>query len=219
MPTLVTESSSCPARISFGRRLRHWRRHAGLTQAELGRKMAYDHSFISRVERGSRWPTRELALRCDELLGASGELVDLWRQADLERQSPHRPAADPATVAGLATLLADEPPSRPVARQGHAAAQQHAATRAHQTNRDGHASARPPGHGPANGQGNGQANGRAHTHAESARATEPVETPDDEDPTDGHLRQVVRWLEHAPGPVLRRLASLVAGRPPESHPL
>src|SRR6266545_4114008 len=41
------EPDPWPARSNFGRRLRHWRRIAGLTQADLGRKLAYDHSFIS----------------------------------------------------------------------------------------------------------------------------------------------------------------------------
>jgi transcriptional regulator with XRE-family HTH domain len=74
-----------PEHADFGLRLRKWRLAAGLTQAELGRRLAYDHSFISRVERGSRWPTREFALRSDELLGAGGELVAQWRRAARER--------------------------------------------------------------------------------------------------------------------------------------
>jgi transcriptional regulator with XRE-family HTH domain len=78
-----------PEHANFGRRLRKWRLAAGLTQAELGRRLAYDHSFISRVERSSRWPTRELASRCDELLGAGGELVAQWRRAAYERSTPH----------------------------------------------------------------------------------------------------------------------------------
>ena len=188
MPTLVTESTPRPARIHFGRRLRYWRRAAGLTQAELGRRMAYDHSFISRVERGSRWPTRELAHRCDALLGASGELVDLWRQADLERQSNNRPTADPATVADLATLLAEPgagtPPVDPVAPE----------PRVHRATVAADRTAKP----------------RTSANAEVNGA---------DDPSEGHLRQVVRWLEHAPGPVLRRLATLVSGRPQAEPPI
>jgi transcriptional regulator with XRE-family HTH domain len=74
-----------PEHADFGLRLRKWRLAAGLTQAELGRRLAYDHSFISRVERSSRWPTHEFALRSDDLLGAGGELVEQWRRAARER--------------------------------------------------------------------------------------------------------------------------------------
>jgi transcriptional regulator with XRE-family HTH domain len=85
MPVTLDEPAPRPELVHFGRRLRHWRLAAGLTQAELGRRLAYDHSFISRVERSSRWPTHELAVRCDELLGAGGELVAQWRRAARER--------------------------------------------------------------------------------------------------------------------------------------
>jgi transcriptional regulator with XRE-family HTH domain len=77
--------------VHFGHQLRRWRRAAGLTQAELGRRLAYDHSFISRLERGYRWPSRELARRCDELLGTGGELLSQWRLADSERRAMSTP--------------------------------------------------------------------------------------------------------------------------------
>ena len=96
---------ACPARLRFGRRLRHWRITAALTQAELGRALTYDHSYISKVESGVRWPPRELAERCDSLLGARRELIDLWSAADEERR---REAAWAGTLAGLATLVARE---------------------------------------------------------------------------------------------------------------
>jgi transcriptional regulator with XRE-family HTH domain len=104
-PSGTAESGAWPARVNFGRRLRHWRRAAGLTQADLGRKLAYDHSFISRVECGTRWPPRDLAVRCDEVLGTSHELIHLWRLAERERRRATSPAPDAAALAGLATLL------------------------------------------------------------------------------------------------------------------
>lgn len=94
-----------PARTNFGRRLRHWRRVAGLTQADLGRQLAYDHSFISRVECGTRWPPRDLAVRCDDVLGTGQELVHLWRLAERERRRATSPAPDSVALAGLATML------------------------------------------------------------------------------------------------------------------
>lgn len=87
----LPDSTSHPERIHFGYQLRRWRRAAGLTQAELGRRLAYDHSFISRLERGYRWPTRELARRCDELFGTGGELVNQWRRAERERRADSGP--------------------------------------------------------------------------------------------------------------------------------
>jgi transcriptional regulator with XRE-family HTH domain len=95
-----------PARRLFGRRLRHWRRAAGLTQAELARQLAYDHSFISRVESGTRWPPRDLAVRCDDLLGCGPELGRLWPHVEEERRGGVRAGApDPAALAAVATLL------------------------------------------------------------------------------------------------------------------
>jgi len=99
------EPGSWPARANFGRRLRHWRRVAGLTQADLGRRLAYDHSFISRVECGTRWPPRDLAVRCDDVLSTGQELVHLWRLAERERRRAISPAPDAVALAGLATML------------------------------------------------------------------------------------------------------------------
>lgn len=181
MTALLTERAPSPARVHFGHRLRHWRRSAGLTQAELGRRMAYDHSFISRVERGSRWPTRELALRCDEFLGADGELVELWRTADRERQAAQRPSIDAIVEAIAARATGPLPVDPMLIRQALAT----------------------------------QAIDPLAPEPEPDGEPVPIPTGEEDDP-DGHLRQVVRWLEHAPGPVLRRLAGLVAGRTPAS---
>jgi transcriptional regulator with XRE-family HTH domain len=106
---------TCPARLRFGRRLRHWRTTAALTQADLGRALTYDHSYISKVESGVRWPPRELAERCDRLLGARRELIDLWSAADEERR---REAAWAGTLAGLATLVACEVGMAPLSERG-----------------------------------------------------------------------------------------------------
>src|SRR5262245_42820799 len=91
-PHPATGEAPWPARANFGRRLRYWRQVAGLTQADLGRKLAYDHSFISRVECGTRWPPRDLAVRCDNVLGTGQELVHLWRLAERERRRAISPA-------------------------------------------------------------------------------------------------------------------------------
>jgi transcriptional regulator with XRE-family HTH domain len=91
MPSPRSGSAPNSEHVHFGHQLRRWRRAAGLTQAELGRRLAYDHSFISRLERGYRWPTRELAHRCDELFNTGGELLNQWRRADRERRGAANP--------------------------------------------------------------------------------------------------------------------------------
>ncbi|MEU5683308.1 XRE family transcriptional regulator [Streptomyces venezuelae] len=61
----------------FGRLLRFHRRRAGLTQLQLGRRVGYHHSFISRLEGGLREPPFDLVNRLDAVLGAGGGLVAL----------------------------------------------------------------------------------------------------------------------------------------------
>ncbi|WP_457029984.1 helix-turn-helix domain-containing protein [Kitasatospora sp. P5_F3] len=74
------------ARSDFGARLRHWRLLRGLSQAELGRRLGYDDSHISRVENTRRWPPAGMAERLDELLDTAGELTALWPQVERERR-------------------------------------------------------------------------------------------------------------------------------------
>ncbi|GAB3155369.1 helix-turn-helix transcriptional regulator [Micromonospora sonneratiae] len=59
----------------FGRRLRGWRRRAGLTQAQVARQVGYDHTVISKLESGRREPPSRLVRRLDELLQTGGELL------------------------------------------------------------------------------------------------------------------------------------------------
>ncbi|MFD4657575.1 helix-turn-helix domain-containing protein [Kitasatospora sp. NPDC058444] len=106
------------ARLRFGRRLRHWRETRGLSQAEFGRLLGYHDSLISRVENARRWPPPGMPARADELLLADGELAELWRTAQREREQLGERAAtrppltaraappDAATVEVLTHLLA-----------------------------------------------------------------------------------------------------------------
>ncbi|WP_051838372.1 helix-turn-helix domain-containing protein [Streptomyces sp. NRRL WC-3742] len=75
----------------FGALLRHWRRRAGLTQAQLGAGIGYDHTAVSKIEHGARRVTPRIADRIDQLLGADGEL----REACLRAESAVLPALDP----------------------------------------------------------------------------------------------------------------------------
>ncbi|MFE4393388.1 helix-turn-helix domain-containing protein [Streptomyces sp. CB02056] len=66
----------------FGARLRHWRRRAGLTQAQLGAGIGYDHTAVSKIEHGARRVTPRVADRIDDLLGAAGELSAACQRAE-----------------------------------------------------------------------------------------------------------------------------------------
>ncbi|WP_228979920.1 helix-turn-helix transcriptional regulator [Streptomyces sp. DH12] len=62
----------------FGAKLRKLRTHAELTQRQLGDKVPIAHSMIARYELGTETPTQQVAEALDRLLGADGDLVDLW---------------------------------------------------------------------------------------------------------------------------------------------
>ncbi|WP_235502407.1 helix-turn-helix domain-containing protein, partial [Kitasatospora sp. Root187] len=96
--TLVEDAPSAgtPAADSwraFGDRLRHWRRRAGLTQAQLGTEIGYDHTAVSRLEHGTRRATPRVADHLDRLLAADGDLSAACRRAEQgERAGPPVPA-------------------------------------------------------------------------------------------------------------------------------
>ncbi|MFF8385840.1 helix-turn-helix domain-containing protein [Streptomyces kanasensis] len=62
----------------FGAKLRKLRVHAELTQRQLGEKIPIAHSMIARFELGTETPTQQVAEALDRILGADGDLVDLW---------------------------------------------------------------------------------------------------------------------------------------------
>ncbi|MYY83555.1 MULTISPECIES: helix-turn-helix transcriptional regulator [unclassified Streptomyces] len=66
-----------PGWAEFGRLLRFHRRRAGLTQLQLGRRVGYHHSFISRLEGGLREPPFDLVNRLDAVLVTGGRLAAL----------------------------------------------------------------------------------------------------------------------------------------------
>ncbi|MBT2232300.1 helix-turn-helix transcriptional regulator [Nonomuraea sp. NEAU-A123] len=63
----------------FGRELRRRRLAAGLTLTGLSKLVHYSKGQLSKVERGLKAPSRELARLCDNTLGAAGELAALVR--------------------------------------------------------------------------------------------------------------------------------------------
>ncbi|MEU1150379.1 helix-turn-helix domain-containing protein [Streptomyces sp. NPDC005863] len=70
-----TAEAVAPGWAEFGRCLRFHRRRAGLTQLQLGGRVGYHHSFISRLEGGLREPPFDLVDRLDAVLGTGGGLA------------------------------------------------------------------------------------------------------------------------------------------------
>ncbi|MFF9352516.1 helix-turn-helix domain-containing protein [Streptomyces sp. NPDC014734] len=95
---------------AFGTRLRQWRRRAGLTQAQVGARVGYDHTAISKLEHGTRKTPLPLARRLDELLTAGGDLLAACEAAESEAPGGARD--------GGGTARGATPPARTVPLPG-----------------------------------------------------------------------------------------------------
>jgi transcriptional regulator with XRE-family HTH domain len=69
----------------FGALLRTWRCQRGLSQAGLAKQVHVHRDLIAKVERGRRWPSHDLVLRCEAALRAGGELSRLWPDVESAR--------------------------------------------------------------------------------------------------------------------------------------
>ncbi|MEU1419829.1 helix-turn-helix transcriptional regulator [Kitasatospora sp. NPDC005751] len=104
---------------AFGARLRHWRRRAGLTQAQLGAEIGYDHTAVSKLEHGARRTTPRIAERLDGLLGAGGELRTACLRAEegdageWDRPAPAAPPAPPGPAGWARPPLPGSPAAPP----------------------------------------------------------------------------------------------------------
>jgi transcriptional regulator with XRE-family HTH domain len=85
-------------RAYFGSELRHWRRHRGLTQEELGRHTGDSADLVRKIELAERWPPEGFSARADRALDAGGALERLEPWVARERQAEQRPdtVIDPA---------------------------------------------------------------------------------------------------------------------------
>ncbi|MFJ9428854.1 helix-turn-helix domain-containing protein [Streptomyces sp. NPDC101490] len=79
----------------FGPELRRLRQEARLSLTEFSVALNYDKGHLSKVERGERSASLELARRCDAFLGANGELQRLAIRSEAEQDTPE-PAATPS---------------------------------------------------------------------------------------------------------------------------
>ncbi|WP_328993505.1 helix-turn-helix domain-containing protein [Kribbella sp. NBC_01245] len=103
----------------FGRELRRLREKAGLTQVQLATRLGYNHTYVSKLEGGSRVPRIAFAGGADELLGAGGSLIALATNVRARRQQDDRGFADgtvgvPLPRPPVAILAAPPPPARRV---------------------------------------------------------------------------------------------------------
>lgn len=75
--------------MTFGDKMLTLMAERGMSLRKLAKVAHYDSSHLSRVSRGHKQPSQELAARLDELLGAGGELAAL---------APARPGVDHPTL-------------------------------------------------------------------------------------------------------------------------
>lgn len=89
----------------FGRQLQALREQRHLSQARFAERIDCDHSYVSRIESGSRMPSREFVLRVvDGFLLERGDAAALLASAGYHADSIS--VGDP-DVRGIALLLDD----------------------------------------------------------------------------------------------------------------
>ncbi|MEU7047628.1 helix-turn-helix domain-containing protein [Streptomyces eurythermus] len=89
----------------FGPELRRLRQEAGLTLTEFSVALNYDKGYLSKVERGERSASPELARRCDAFLGANGELQRLAVRPGSDSDTAETPLAPSLWHVGRRAVL------------------------------------------------------------------------------------------------------------------
>jgi DNA-binding XRE family transcriptional regulator len=105
----------------FGHELRCRRTQAGLTQRQLAERVRYSREMVAAVERGRRYGSQELAVRCDEVLGTGGVLGRLWPMVESEQVAADRrrgPRLAPPTAPATSPGTPATPPGTPVTPPG-----------------------------------------------------------------------------------------------------
>ncbi|HEY8445803.1 MAG TPA: helix-turn-helix transcriptional regulator [Thermomicrobiales bacterium] len=70
-----------PYGSQFGALLKGFRERRGVSQSKLAERANFDHSYVSRLESGSRMPTRDAVDRLGMALGLSQAELDALRAA------------------------------------------------------------------------------------------------------------------------------------------
>jgi transcriptional regulator with XRE-family HTH domain len=90
---------------SFCAELRRRRAEAGISLAELARRVHYSKSYLSRIESGAKPPTADLARRCDAALEADGALAALAPPAHRDSGADPGDGAAPADEEGQVWVM------------------------------------------------------------------------------------------------------------------
>jgi transcriptional regulator with XRE-family HTH domain len=90
----------------FGPELRRLRQEAGLTLTEFSLALNYDKGHLSKVERGERTASPDLARRCDAFLGADGGLQALAARFEAAPDAPETLTPVALRPVGRRTVLA-----------------------------------------------------------------------------------------------------------------
>jgi transcriptional regulator with XRE-family HTH domain len=93
------------ADLRFGPELRRLRQEAGLTLTEFSVALNYDKGHLSKVERGERSASADLARRCDAFLSANGELQRLIVRSETDSNTTETPAAPSLWLVGRRAVL------------------------------------------------------------------------------------------------------------------
>ncbi|MFG3235952.1 helix-turn-helix domain-containing protein [Streptomyces antibioticus] len=91
--------------LRFGPELRRLRQEAGITLTEFSAALNYDKGHLSKVERGERSASPELARRCDAFLGANGALQRLAVRPETDSDITETPAASGRWLVGRRVVL------------------------------------------------------------------------------------------------------------------
>lgn len=103
MPQLQAVGEDMSPLERFASTLRLWRGNHGLSQAGLARVVLVHRDLIAKIEKGRRWPTHDLVLRCETTLATGGELARLWPEIESERARLQLLAAQDRLSARLQT--------------------------------------------------------------------------------------------------------------------
>lgn len=91
--SVVTSDRARLLRRELGRELATWRKTAGFTQAQLGRKAGYSRSTVSTVESGGQQVPRAFWESCDDLLCTGGALTNHFDRVHQAQIAERRAAA------------------------------------------------------------------------------------------------------------------------------
>lgn len=119
-----------PAQTEFAGEFLRRRLDGGLSQSQLGAALGYDGSYVSKVERGKMWPSREFSRRVDEVLTTGEAFQDRHVRHRTDTGSgavvePRDQAAGHAALedAAVAEHVSDDSPAAAACAAAHAAVQ------------------------------------------------------------------------------------------------